>query len=607
MPVAKPTDVPRWADGGTNTPTNVVDPPEHNGSIAAWAPGPYTVATFVGRAGNYYIVTGIAGTGTSTTGPAGTGTTIDNPGANQVVWGFVTTTPVTKDSGWLPGIQPPAQFFNWIFFLIYQWILWIQDLANQNFTGGGGVGPWTGLHIFTGGVGTTAPITVEAGISTSGGQVPGIDSTGSPHPGGNAGTGLIGRGGPSAGGFGGNGVEGYNTGTGSALYGQALGTGNALTLFGVAGGFAAEIAGAGTLAAVKITCTASTGAQGIDVSGDGNGGTATGGAGSAVGWIGISQGSGPGLAGASFGTGAGVQGVASTGAAGILGQSATSQPAGQFDNTTAHDGLSCSSQGGVACRINSNGAGGEGINVFSQGSSLPAVAIANAGTGIALDATSVNSSASVTVENTGSGKAISATSNASTAIQGQGGSTGPGVLGTGGSGGGIGVSGVGGGSAGPGVSGIGTATGAGVNGFNFAGGPGIEASNARIKLFGANGFIETRQGDGPAPNPAANNSINPWEQDTWTIPALHGNTGWDLASPPGGITGFTFKVRQQGFPPAQLHNLAITFSGGALTLATFAPGPGTGNTAACVVWEWWPATGYVVVSKYDPTGNVTGV
>lgn len=596
MPVAKPTDVPRWADGGTNTPTNVVDPPEHNGSIAGWAPGPYTVGTFVGRGGNYYIVTGIAGTGTSTTGPVGTGATTDNPGANQVVWGWVTTTPVTKDSGWLPNTQPPAQWFNWLFNLIYQWVLWIQDLANQNFTGGS-VGPWTGLHQFTGGVGTTAPITIEAGISTSGGPVPGIDSTGGRNGAGNPGPGVKGTGGlPILGATGAPGLAGYGSGSGEGLYAEGGPTGNGATIFGGLGGFGIEVAGTGTLATIKVTCTTSLGAQGADIAGDpsgGNGGTATGGAGSAVGWIGLSSGSGPGLAGVSFGTGAGVQGVASTGNSGILGQSATAQDAGSFANTST----------GVAGRFSATT--GEAINAFNNSNSLPCVSVENDGTAPCLLLSQVGAGTACTVTSAGPGIAVTAHGTAVSGtntlggpgVSGTGASTGSGVGGVGGSGGGNGVTGSGGGSFGSGVEGFGTSTGAGVTGANLAGGPGFEAANAFILLFGNNGFIAQRIGAGPN----ANATINPWEKDTWIIPVLSANTTWALAPPPGGQT-VRFKIRQLPFSPAQLHTLTVTIG---ITVATFSPGS-PGPNPSCVEWEFDPGTvnGWAVINKYDPGGNV---
>lgn len=329
MAVPKPSDVPRWADGGTDTPTNVVNPPEHSSSIPAWAAGAFAVGNPVVRSGNEYVVTAIAGTGTSTTGPTGTGTTVDNPGANQVTWQFVTATPVTKDSGWLPNVQPPAQFFNWLFFIIYQWILWIQDIANQDFNGSGSPqnGPWTGSHQFTGGqsIGGAA-IAVNAGASSGGGTIYGIWSVGSNsgtigvHPG----VGLRGDGGinsldPADGA---DGVEGNGGGSGNGgkFRGGTSGTtsgGDGVNSTGGPSGRGATLQGGtvpsgGGSAGTGARCTGGPGATGLEAiggAGDCNGAQCEG-TGNGIGAVCISTGTGAALACAAFGSGPAAQFVA---------------------------------------------------------------------------------------------------------------------------------------------------------------------------------------------------------------------------------------------------------------------------------------------------------
>lgn len=383
MPVPKPSDVPRWADGGTGTPTNVVDPPEHNGSISAWAAGDYAVATFVGKGGNYYIVTSISGTGTSTTGPTGTGSTTDNPGPNQVVWGWVTTTPVTKDSGWLPGQQPPAQWFNWLFYTINLWILWLQDIANQSFNGGG-VGPWTGEHLFTGGHPGfgNSPLTVTAGISTSGGDIDAIYAAGS-----GAGSGVQGVGGPS-------GLGGLFVGGASSAYGAQ--------------------------------CQAGAGSNGAGCyhqgDGAGPGAACYGGTGGGAGALGYGQGSATGLGGSSGSSTMGGVTGANTGAGpGVLGTSSTGI-GGQFTggtNNTGCEGIGTGLGNGVS------GVGGSGGNAGVLGAGYTGTnggGVKGVGQGTGPGVEGVSDGASYGVKGTGGGSA-------------------PGVAGFGGSGGGSGAKG----------------------------------------------------------------------------------------------------------------------------------------------------------------------
>lgn len=336
MSVAKPTTVPRWADGGTNTPTNVVQPPESNGAIVAWAPGPFTVAAFRSSGGNYYIVTSISGTGTSTTGPAGTGQTIDNPGANQVVWQWVTANPVTKDSGWLPNGQPPAQVFNWLFYWIYQWLLWVQDLANQNFTATGSnpVGPWTGLHQFsntvkfTGGVGSSIQAFPASGntdglVAVAAGFGTGVDASG----GASGSSGVIARGTSSASAC--VGIANTTTGNG-ATCGQNSGSGPGVQGINTGTGYGCEgLGGAG--------------AAGVH----GTGGTS-----SDPGVLGDSTGGGPGVQGNNTGFGPAVLGINSGGTSGGSGGSfqngANALPAVLGHNTGAGPGGIFSSVSGFA-------------------------------------------------------------------------------------------------------------------------------------------------------------------------------------------------------------------------------------------------------------------
>lgn len=49
---------------------------------------------------------------------------------------------VKKDVGWVVAEKPPAQWFNWLLFYIYQWILWLADYENEAHT-------WTEQQDFT--------------------------------------------------------------------------------------------------------------------------------------------------------------------------------------------------------------------------------------------------------------------------------------------------------------------------------------------------------------------------------------------------------------------------------------------------------------------------
>lgn len=257
----KPTTVPRWASASPSAST--VTPPANVGSIPTWAAGPFTPGNLVLRSGNEYVAVSIAGTGTSTTGPTGTGTTTDNPGANQVVWGFVASVPTTQDSGFQPNTQPPAQYFNWLHYWTYQWILWLQDIAAQNFTAGGSnpVGPWTGPHTFN------ASISVNTAAT---------NGTATTSTGNGTGSGVRGIGGASDG----IGVKGEATNNG----------------FGVLG-----------------TSTDNTAVVGQSTNG--------------VGVLGSGGGTNPGVGGFSTGTGAGVEGYDNATAPGVRGVSTHGKPA----------------------------------------------------------------------------------------------------------------------------------------------------------------------------------------------------------------------------------------------------------------------------------------
>jgi hypothetical protein len=77
-----------------------------------------------------------------------------------------------QDTGWNVAELPPAQIFNWLLWTLYQWIKWINDLANQAMT-------WTAAHIFQAGVTVTqSTLNTAAAILTGNGTAPGVDATG---------------------------------------------------------------------------------------------------------------------------------------------------------------------------------------------------------------------------------------------------------------------------------------------------------------------------------------------------------------------------------------------------------------------------------------------
>lgn len=77
-----------------------------------------------------------------------------------------------KDTGWVTNQVPPSSVMNWLQWLAYKWIAYLDDLAAQAFT-------WTAAHIFNGGLtgnsaGASAAIT---GANSSTG--PGLSGTNS--------------------------------------------------------------------------------------------------------------------------------------------------------------------------------------------------------------------------------------------------------------------------------------------------------------------------------------------------------------------------------------------------------------------------------------------
>lgn len=308
MPVAKPIKVPRWA---TASPSSIVEPPDNVGAIGSWAQSTVYPNGSVRMANAVqWVSISHLGTGTSLnsgTGPSGAGPTfVDNPGANQITWSRITTTPITKDSGWIPNIQPPAQYFNWMWNLVYLWILWLQDIANQDFTGSG-VGPWAGPHLFTGGngIGNPAVKIVPTVANTNGLEV---------HSAGNQAALYAAPNGTNA-----IGVSCEGNGTGSAI--SAIANGNA-----PAGYFECDGVGPGVRAvggsaspAVKAEGQDGPGVQAIGspgqpglvanpVSGNADGATLTA-SGTGNGCTGQTSGSGAGCSGVSTGSGPAVRGT----------------------------------------------------------------------------------------------------------------------------------------------------------------------------------------------------------------------------------------------------------------------------------------------------------
>lgn len=99
-----------------------------------------------------------------------------------------------KVTGWTVGQAPPSSYFNWWMRLIWQWIVYLDDLATTAFT-------WTAAHVFNSG------ITVVGGIVGTGTAAAGL-----------AGAGVSGEGGVGAGAPGVYGLAGITNGVG--VYGR---------------------------------------------------------------------------------------------------------------------------------------------------------------------------------------------------------------------------------------------------------------------------------------------------------------------------------------------------------------------------------------------------
>jgi len=99
-----------------------------------------------------------------------------------------------KEEGYSVGEKPSAAIWNWRENLIYQWIVYLRDIAGEAFT-------WTNTHVFQKGVTVTQ--------STSNGN--GLEATGN-----GTGTGVKGSGGPTNA----IGVEGVGSGTGVGVKGS---------------------------------------------------------------------------------------------------------------------------------------------------------------------------------------------------------------------------------------------------------------------------------------------------------------------------------------------------------------------------------------------------
>lgn len=61
-----------------------------------------------------------------------------------------------KDTGWTVSQVPPSSYFNWWMNLVYQWVLYLKNLATEAFT-------WTAAHVFTAGI----TVTKAAGVATT--------------------------------------------------------------------------------------------------------------------------------------------------------------------------------------------------------------------------------------------------------------------------------------------------------------------------------------------------------------------------------------------------------------------------------------------------------
>lgn len=183
MPIAAPADLPRFAsldawqaatyyvigervtnDGGkiyvcdtdgtsagaggpTGNGANIVDGTTRWDFVAENAPAWVTLTAYalgdrVTNDGGRIYQCIVAGTSGAAPGPTGTtGTLPPNPAITDgtVSWIFTAdseaqiTEPSAgqKDVGWIPGQRPPAQYFNWLFWLIYRWLIWLNQYTGN--------------------------------------------------------------------------------------------------------------------------------------------------------------------------------------------------------------------------------------------------------------------------------------------------------------------------------------------------------------------------------------------------------------------------------------------------------------------------------------------
>jgi len=217
MPVAKPTAVPRWAslspwapttfytvgervtnDGGkiyqcvTAGTSDVAGGPTGNGAAIvdgtaewdyqavnapAWAAlTAYAVGARVTNGGNLYQCT-VAGTSAAAGGPSGTGTDIVDA---TVRWLFIasaeavrTDAPaLVRDTGNLPGGKPRAQYWNHWQWVVYRWLLWVQDLTVSTQS-------WVNQHVFVNTVQHDGPLISTSGYTALGtGAAAAVDAKG---------------------------------------------------------------------------------------------------------------------------------------------------------------------------------------------------------------------------------------------------------------------------------------------------------------------------------------------------------------------------------------------------------------------------------------------
>lgn len=177
--------------------------------------------------------------------------------ANVLVGAIVEPSSGEKDTGGVPGTAPPARKINWLFNLIWQWIVYLEDIANIAWT-------WTVVHTFQRGIIVTQATANTSGVTTTGNGVnPGVFSVG----GSGGGTGVIGIG------------AGVGVG-GSFIGGNTAGATGLLATGGIGG--AIGILGTGTNNNQGGNFLGHGGAPGVTAtggSGGGTGGTFTGGTG----------------------------------------------------------------------------------------------------------------------------------------------------------------------------------------------------------------------------------------------------------------------------------------------------------------------------------------